>query len=215
MNIEQSIKAIQAFKGQSLTEKISDIEGKIIGKNAYALGEFCNDICVNNDFISSARAIKKVAAQIYMVIHTSGILLSLPKILKDGEEVESVSLGAGNTGRKFDLETNYRIAEFKFIDWKGGDKDAAREDDIFKDFYKLAEYRTKKKKMLYVIDTTHPLKFLNGGRKIEKILSKQPEILASINEKYGDEVKVARDYYNLHKDSVSIIDIRPHIGIDI
>jgi hypothetical protein len=29
-------------------------------------------------------------------------------------------IGAGYTGREFDLETNYRVAEFKFIHWRGG-----------------------------------------------------------------------------------------------
>jgi hypothetical protein len=32
-----------------------------------------------------------------------------------GEQVEKVSLGAGNSGREFDRETNYRVAEFKFV----------------------------------------------------------------------------------------------------
>ncbi|WP_283814259.1 hypothetical protein [Bradyrhizobium aeschynomenes] len=44
-------------------------------------------------------------------------MLCLPHILEEGEIVDYVSLGAGNTGRPFDLETNRRIAEFKFIHW--------------------------------------------------------------------------------------------------
>ncbi len=47
--------------------------------------------------------------------------MCLPKILKPGEIVEYVSLGAGNTGRQFDLETNRRVAELKFIRWRGAD----------------------------------------------------------------------------------------------
>lgn len=49
--------------------------------------------------------------------------MCLPHILEPDERVESVSLGAGNTGRDFDLETNVRVAEFKFIHWRGVTRD--------------------------------------------------------------------------------------------
>jgi hypothetical protein len=65
---------------------------------------------------------KQVAGQINVVIHALVILLCLPHILKDHEVIEYVSLGAGNTARAFDLETNQRVAEFKFIRWQGGPK---------------------------------------------------------------------------------------------
>jgi hypothetical protein len=54
------------------------------------------------------------------VIHALGILLCLPHILRPGEVIDYVSLGAGNTGRAFDLETSLRVAEFKFIHGQGG-----------------------------------------------------------------------------------------------
>lgn len=61
-----------------------------------------------------------------MIMHAAGIMVALPWILESGEIVESLSLGAGNTGRDHDLETNRRIAEFKFIDWRGGRKRCGR-----------------------------------------------------------------------------------------
>ena len=72
------------------------------------------------EVLGAAGLIKRLAGQIHVVIHALGILLCLPRILQPGEVVEYVSLGAGNTGRAFDLETNQRIAEFKFIRWQGG-----------------------------------------------------------------------------------------------
>ena len=66
--------------------------------------------------------------------------------------IEYVSLGAGNTGRAFDLETNQRIAEFKFIHWQGG-PESIRQNSLFKDFYEMAEYDTRKQKFLYVLGT--------------------------------------------------------------
>jgi hypothetical protein len=37
------------------------------------------------------------------VIHAVGILTALPHILEHDERIETLSLGAGNTGRQFDL----------------------------------------------------------------------------------------------------------------
>jgi len=54
--------------------------------------------------------------------------------LQSGEVVEQLSLGAGNSGKSFDLTTNQRVAEFKFIQWKGG-SESARKREFFKDFY--------------------------------------------------------------------------------
>jgi len=56
--------------------------------------------------MAAAALMKRVAGQINVVIHALGILLCLPHILEADEVVEYVSLGAGNTGRAFDLETN-------------------------------------------------------------------------------------------------------------
>ena len=91
--------------------------------------------------LQSAFQIKSVAGQINVIVHAVGILLSLPEILREGEEVISLSLGAGSTGKDFDLETNLSIAEFKFIQWRGG-AEAIRQNQVFKDFYSDKELRT-------------------------------------------------------------------------
>ena len=211
MSIDKAIKAIKRFQGESLTKNLAKIEADIVGAGADDVLKLCAYNDVNNEFIESALEVKKIAGQINVIIHASGILHALNGLLKPGEVVESVSLGAGNTGKKFDLETNYQVAEFKFIDWRGG-SESIRQNGIFKDFYELAEYKTKKNKFLYVVDTHYPLKFLNGGRAITSILSKQPVILADIKDKYGYKVNVARDYYEINKNNVHVVDISPYIG---
>ncbi len=120
MSIESAIEAISKFQGDSLTESLSRLEENIIGASAADSLEYCSERKIDDDFVASALAVKKVAGEINVIIHASGILHSLKDILEKGEVVQSVSLGAGNTGRKFDLETNLQVAEFKFIDWKGG-----------------------------------------------------------------------------------------------
>jgi hypothetical protein len=155
-----------------------------------------------------------VAGQINVIIHAAGILCSLPRILEPGEIVESVSLGAGNTGRRFDLETNRRVAEYKFIDWQGG-PESIRQNSLFKDFFELAEFETKKSKHIYVLGTSFPMRFLKGGRALTSVLSRFPTILQKITVKYGADVTRVRDYYELKKHEVEIVDVSPYIGRDV
>lgn len=211
MAIEKALEALKSFQGTSLTKNLAEIEAKIVGRSQDNITQFCAEHMIDEDFMSSALTVKRLAGQINVIIHAAGIIKSLEGILDDGEKVESVSLGAGNAGRQFDLETNFRIAEYKFIDWRGG-AESIRQNGIFKDFFALAEYETAKRKYLYVVGTKHPLKFLNGGRALTSVLSRHPKIHAYIKEKYGEDVVTVSDYYEIQKSSVEIVDISPFIG---
>lgn len=211
MSLDAAINAINNFQGNSLTEQLASIESQIQGFDLSNCESLCLDHDIDDHFIQSALDIKKLAGQINVIIHAAGILKSLPNILKENEIVDYVSLGAGNTGRKFDLETNLRVAEYKFIDWKGG-PESIRQNGIFKDFYELAEFPTDKEKILYVVGTTYPLKFFNGSRALTSVLSRQPKILNNIKEKYGSDVKEVNDYFSIHKSTVQIKDVSPFIG---
>lgn len=59
---------------------------------------------------------KAFAGQIDVLVHAVGILVGLPYVLEDDEEIESLSLGAGSSGRDHDLVTNTRVGEFKFVE---------------------------------------------------------------------------------------------------
>ena len=115
-------------------------------------------------------------------------------------------MGAGNTGKRFDLETDSRVAEFKFINWQGG-AEAIRHNSLFKDFYGLAEYNEGKKSYLYVVGKQIPLRFLNGSRVINSVLSKDNKLSQEFSGKYGDRFKVVNDYYQYKKEVVLIEDI--------
>ncbi len=211
MSIANAFKAMDVFQGVSLTQSLSRMEKEIAGHGVTDMKTFCGELGIDNTLMASAVSIKKLAGQINTIIHAAGILCALPHLLESGETVKSVSLGAGNTGRKFDLETNRRIAEFKFIDWRGG-AESIRQNGIFKDFFELAEYDTRKKKYLYVIGTDYPLRFLNGGRALTSVLSRQPALHGRLTERYGVEVKTVRDYYRLTHRKVQICDVSPFIG---
>jgi hypothetical protein len=124
------------------------------------------------------------------------------------ETVEYVSLGAGNTGREFDLETNRRIAEFKFIHWRGG-AESIRQNQLFKDFYLLAESTSRKRKYLYVLGTHTPLRFLNGGRKLDSVLSRNVKLLNDLQTQHGTKYKKVCEYYLAHRHLVVIEDVSP------
>jgi hypothetical protein len=206
MDISKALLKIEGFKGSSLKTKLSELEAMVVGIRMRNSDSFYAEQGLDTALMLSARRLKAAAAQIDEVIHSVGILQSLQHILEYDEQVEYVSFGAGNTGKKFDLETNKRMAEFKFIDWQPK-SNTIRENGIFKDFYSLAEHDTNKKKELYVIGTNHVLKFLNGGRALNSVLSKQPKILAGIISKYSGSLKVVRNYYEIHQNNVEIHDV--------
>jgi len=214
ININEAVNNISNFIRDSLTSRISEIENVLKNKYKSEVVNFLEGDIINSQIISSAFSLKPIIGQINVVIHAVGILLSLSKILGEEEKIEYLSLGAGNTGRDFDLETNFRVAEFKFINWKGG-AESIRQNSLFKDFYLLAESDTNKQKELYVIGKDIPLKFLNGNRSIKSVLSRNTKLFSVFKNKYGEQYIVVKDYYNFKKDDVRLInlsDIIPEIN---
>ncbi len=202
---------LSRFTGPDLTQTLGRIEATVRG----VTGSECEDFLLNagagRDVLSAAAEMKRLAGQINVTIHALGILLCLPHILAPGERVEYVSLGAGNTGRQFDLETNLRVAEFKFIRWRGG-PESIRQNSIFKDFLLLAEYPTAKRKNLYLLGTSHALRFLRGGRALSSVLSRNDKLLKMFIKRFGDDFQTVRDYYSVHADSVQIEDVSPWLS---
>ncbi len=202
----KAVECLAGFQGAGLTQRIRQLESSLYGVGCDSAANFCSQ---NNlgDVLRSAYIVKRVAGQINVVIHTAGIALSLQFILREGEKIKSLSLGAGNTGKAFDLETNFQVAEFKFIDWQGG-SETIRQNALFKGFYQLAEYETTRNKCLYVIDDRYPLKFFNGRRAIKSVFSRFPALLANLRQRYGDRFSTVRDYYSFRKSDVSIIALK-------
>ena len=206
MKLSQLADVLQKFSGADLTDTLSKIEGSVRGLTLESCNTFLAGAGATGDVLSAAASMKRLAGQINVAIHATGILLCLPHILEEGEIVEYVSLGAGNTGRAFDLETNKRVAEFKFITWRGG-PESIRQNSIFKDFYLLAESGSSKQKYLYVLDTHHPLKFFKGGRALDSVLSRNVALKKHFQERFGVQFRTVRDYFEAHKDALVIADV--------
>jgi hypothetical protein len=197
---------LERFTRPDLGGTLSSIESAVKGLTAPNCAKTLAAAGVTREVLSAAASLKRLAGQVNVAIHATGILLCLPHILEAGETVQYVSLGAGNTGREFDLETNRRIAEFKFIHWRGG-AESIRQNQLFKDFYLLAESGSKKRKYLYVLGTETPLHFLNGGRALSSVLSRNVKLLNDLQARHGSKYKKVCDYYLAHRHLVAIEDV--------
>jgi hypothetical protein len=217
MTLDEAHRNVQAFKQGSLANRIARLESLLAGKEKTTMSALYSTHRISSTLLESALALKLAASQINEVVHAVGILLSLPYILNDGEKVQMLSLAAGNTGKPFDLETDSRVAEFKFIDWKGG-PESIRQNQLFKDFYLLAEFPTSKKRYLYVVGDEYPIRFLNGGRALQSVMSRNMRLFSDFKQKYGTRYSTVREYYRHRQGDVILADLAkcvPHFGLAV
>jgi hypothetical protein len=200
--LADSVEQIARFSGANLASKIAELEFKAVGLNKMQVADWLHAISIDQNLVGAARTIKHAAAQIDVVLHALGILLLIPSILEGHEAVESLSLGAGSSeAKRFDLETNLRVAEFTFIDWRGNDN--TRLQKVFKDFYRLAEFTTNKLKELWVTDDSYVLKYFRSGSSVRSATHKHRDVWESFQRKYPAIERVS-DYYRLHATAVNL-----------
>ncbi|WP_368856641.1 hypothetical protein [Chelativorans sp. ZYF759] len=211
LGADDVVSRLAAFTGHDLTRTLGAIESSVRGIGAEESAAFVENAGAGREVLAAAAEMKRLAGQINVTIHALGILLCLPHVLEQGERVEYVSLGAGNTGRRFDLETNLRVAEFKFIRWRGG-PEAIRQNSIFKDYFQLADHETDKRKNLYLLGTDHATAFLKGGRALNSVLSRNEKVRALFRERFGDKYRTVGDYYADHAGTVTIEDVSPWLS---
>lgn len=200
------VELLDRFTGEDLTRTLAGIENSVRGLTATDSAFFVERAGAGREVLAAAGEMKRLSGQINVTIHALGILLCLPHILEPGEIVESVSLGAGNTGRMFDLETNFRVAEFKFITWRGG-SETIRQNGVFKDFMVMAEHETLKRKYLYLLGTEQALRFFKGGRALASVLSKDARRSDGFKARHGDQYKTVGDYFARYANTVTIVDV--------
>jgi hypothetical protein len=206
MELAEAISILEKFVGVDLSSSIASAEASLIGIERDSLPSVVANLGATDDVLTAAGLIKAAAGQINVVLHALGILRCLPHILQPGEKLDYVSLGAGNSGRPFDLETNQRVAEFKFINWRGG-PEAIRQNALFKDFYLLAAYPGPKRKFLYVLGTKYPLKFFNSRRSLASVLSHNARLKDQFTAQFGARYEKVSDYYTAHQQEVRIEDV--------
>jgi len=184
--LDDAARLVETFgAGLKLTKRVGTLEAAAQNRSGKEIAAWLQQEKVADDLWASARTIKAMAAQINTLLHAVGILISLPYILDDDEVVGRLSLGAGNTGRDYDLETNRQVAEFKFIDWRGG-AESIRQNGVFFDVFGLVNAETKKRRVLYLLGTEHAERFLNGGRAIASVLSRNTKVRAAFYAAHGE-----------------------------
>ena len=191
---------IAQFAGKNLGAKIAKLEFDFTSLQGNQIAAQLTTSSIDGALFNAARAVKRAAAQIDVVLHALGILVKLPSILEEDEVVESLSLGAGNAkARRFDLETDRRVAEFTFIDWKGNDN--TRLQKIYKDFYRLAEFNTQKKKELWLNDDAYALKYLRSGSSVRSATHKHRDFWEDFQKSYP-HIGTVGEYYRIRQGDV-------------
>lgn len=193
-------------KASGLASWIARLESSLQGADGRKVGAAIKRDGIGRETLDAALLIKRVI----------GILNALPYILEPGERVESLSLGAGNTGRPYDLETDKRVAEFKFTAWRGG-PESIRQNQLFKDLFYLVSKPTTKRRYLYVVGKAMPMHFFEHGRALNSVLSKDAATEARFRAMYGDQFRTVREYYTTVRDLVEIVDLAdvvPGLGAD-
>jgi len=208
-SLDTAAKLIQDFGADAvLTARIADLENAGVGLNPRQIEKLLEQEDVGTDLVAAAATIKALAGQVNVLMHAAGILVSLPHILEPGEVVESLSLGAGNTGRDHDLETDRRIAEFKFLEWRPS-RNTIRENVVFADVFSVAAADTNKRRVVYLLGTDHALRFLRGGRALTSVLSRSPKVRRMFEETYGTGTfATVREYWATVCEKVEIVDLR-------
>jgi hypothetical protein len=209
MDLETAAALVEAFGvGPELTARIAGIEGAANGVTKGTAGSLLDDHQVSTDTVLAVRRMKQAAGQVNVVMHAVGILACLPKILRKGEEVEALSLGAGNSGRDFDLETNHRIAEFKFINWRKK-SNTIRQNNVFADVLNLAIAETDRRRELYLVDPAPAEHFLSGGRALDSVLGRHPNARRRFQAAYPEPpFETVGEFWASVRDRIHLVDLR-------
>lgn len=204
---DDALTRLDDFIGSTLPQqRVAEWESMIHGADGREIGALLEAQSVDDGLLAAALEVKRRAGEINVVIHAVGILLTLPHILTPCERVQSSSLGAGCGGHPYDLETDRRIAEFKFTTWRGHDAD--RQRDLFADFVNLAEAVTARQRQLFVARAALPRKFLyESGRSIESVCSRRPEIIERIRKAHGTVPSSVRQYAREYGAKVELVDL--------
>jgi hypothetical protein len=199
MKLKKALKIINSFKNSGLKETLKDIEKS---EKTILISDFEN-------VFSSAKIIKAASAQIDDIVHVSGIMLAKSIWLQENEKVEYVSLGAGNHIDRSDLETNLRIAEFKFGKWNENSANGIRRRGYFSNYINLLTANINQDKYFVVEDKTAFVKFMNGKAKWKNVLSKNPTAFKKLENFLVDNsmesLETVNEIYNHFKEVVTVI----------
>lgn len=195
--------------GLPLTTRVASLEQALLGADGASVAAAADDHDVSAATLGAAMAVRDAFGRVSDVIHALVITLALPRILEPGETVTvRPSLAAGNDpSRKFDLETDRRVAEFKVSGWTG--TDAMRKRGTFVDLVHVALDDSPRKKYVYVLGDA-PRRFLETTTSTAAwgFTRKSALQRAAFEQRWGpaDDITIA-DFRRLHAPDVHIVDL--------
>lgn len=211
-DLNQELTALWDFLGgEPLTAAIAQLEHDLDGAEAGAIPGILARYGASPAALESGLIARDRLGRLNDVIHALAIAVVLPLVLDEGEVLRRPSLAAGNDPtRPFDIETDRRIAEFKFSRWDG--HDTARMRQLVKDLVHLAADPSGRRVELYVLDD-RPRRFLEtSGSTIDWALAPFPKAKDLFRDHFGALDITIADFRAGEAAHVDAIDIRPRLG---
>ncbi|WIX86333.1 hypothetical protein [Amycolatopsis sp. DG1A-15b] len=176
----------QFFGQEDLSRRVGRLEERLEGADNETVEERVAPEGLTDDLLKGALLVRQHAGRVNDLIHAAMIVRALPKILEPGERiVRRPSLASGNDGsRKFDLETDRRVAEFKAAQWKG--RDTMRKRMLVADLVGLVLERGDHRAELYVLGRL-PIDYLrNSTSTVEWALGRSsPHLRNAYEQRFG------------------------------
>lgn len=180
--------------GGRLTGVVGDLEHQLAGAAAAQAEEAVKAAGIDAALLEAALLGRQDLGRLNDLIHACAITLCLTHILEPGETiVRRPSLAAGNDKtRKYDLETDRRVAEFKLSRWTR--HDAGRKRAVFQDLVHLAAAEGDRRAELYVVGQA-PIRFLRTTISAASWgLDRSPRTQAVFEQRFGPLSMPIRDF---------------------
>jgi NTP pyrophosphatase (non-canonical NTP hydrolase) len=205
--LQQAVLRLGLFLTSPLTKRIADLEFALAGLSAADIPATIEAASIDVRLLQSALTARGEFGRLNDLVHAAAICLLLPHILEEGETITvRPSLAAGNDpSRPFDLETDRRIAEFKFSGWKGAD--GMRKKQTFKDLVNLAADESGRRAELYVVGQ-QPIHFLRTSKSTAAwALDRSPAVARLFVERFGPLETPVADFTGSAGSRVHLADV--------
>ncbi|MFT7869863.1 MULTISPECIES: hypothetical protein [Amycolatopsis] len=197
---------------EDLTARVGWLEKELTGAGLADLAD--REGGMTDELLEAALLVRQHAGRINDLIHASMIIRALPKILEPGERIaRRPSLASGNDpDRKFDLQTDRRVAEFKGAGWKG--HDTMRKRMLVADLVGLVLGRGELRAELYVLGQL-PVEFLRTSNSpVEWMLGRSsPNLRRAYEQHFGSAAMTVSQFTAGPAADVALIDLAELLGI--
>ncbi len=211
--VKSFVDLLQFFGQEDLSRRVSRLEDRLEGADGETVEERVAPEGLTDDLLKGALLVRQHAGRVNDLIHAAMIVRALPKILEPGERiVRRPSLASGNDGsRKFDLETDRRVAEFKAAQWKG--RDTMRKRMLVADLVSLVLDRGDRRAELYVLGRL-PIDYLrNSTSTVEWALGRSsPHLRDAYRQRFGSAALTVSQFTAGPAAEVALRDLTEIIG---